>query len=166
MGRSFISSQEIPQLLHVLIRNAMAIDTPQGWGSVVRLLKRWRLTAPNIFEAALSGRSAPISQDQALRWRQSVAAAPDAAHLQEYRAQVAVDRAYVQRKFFPHRDRLVRHADFRWRNPMSAELQAQVQDLAFNDTGLPSATITPTATRLETWCKKHPWKVCALCGMV
>ena len=171
---------------------ARVIDTPQGRGNVVRLLKRWRLTAPDIFEAALSGstlasapeavrlqvrfsaerpvrggpRGAPISQDQALRWRQSVAAAPDAAQLQEYRAQVADDRAYVQRKFFPQRDRLVRHADFRWRNPMSAELQAQVQDLAFNDTGLPPATITPMATRLETWCKQHSWKVCALCGMV
>ena len=155
---------------------ARVIDTPQGRGSVVRLLKRWRLTAPNIFEAALSGstlasapeavrlqlrssaerpvrggvRGARISQDEALRWRQSVAAAPDAAQLQEYRAQVADDRAYVQRKFFPYRDRLVRHADFRWRNRC-------LQSCKHESRTLPSTT--PAYPPPPSPRRPHVWKL-------
>ncbi|CAE7917126.1 unnamed protein product, partial [Symbiodinium necroappetens] len=49
---------------------------------------------------------------------------------------------------------------------MSPDLQRQIHDLAFNDTGLPRASVAPTAERLETWCKQHSWKVCALCGSV
>ena len=171
---------------------AQTLETERGRGSVVRLLKRWRLGTPAVFEAAFSsstltsaseemrlqlrssaerpvrgpGRAFLASQEEALSWRQSVAAELDAAQSQQYRAKVEEDRAYVQRKFFPQRDRLIRHANYRWRNPMSPDLQGQIHDLAFNDTGLPRASVAPTAERLETWCKQHSWKVCALCGSV
>ncbi|CAE7258069.1 PIF1 [Symbiodinium sp. CCMP2592] len=174
---------------------AKTLETPTGRGSIVRLLKQWRIKAPAIFEEAFANSaltSAPdavrqqlrasaerpvrtgarataasrMSQDAALSWRQSVVAAPTTAQLQEYREGVADDRAYARRKFFPQRDRLVRHANFRWRNPMSPDLLTQVHDLAPNDTGLPAARVSATATSLETWCKQHSWKVCSCCGSV
>ena len=47
------------------------------------------------------------------------------------------------------RDRLIRHANYRWRNPMSPDLQRQIYDLAFNDTGLPSCSDRQIASSIH-----------------
>ena len=102
----------------------------------------------------------------ALTWRASISKPPTQAEQREYQNGVEEDRAYVQKKFFPTRTRQVKHAGWRWQNPMSAELRTEVKDLAPNDTGLPAASITPAAVALEAWCKKASWGICSSCGAV
>ncbi|CAE7038715.1 unnamed protein product [Symbiodinium natans] len=171
---------------------AQALGTPAGRGNIVRFLKQWRQAGSDTFDVALSRSTLaslpdedrqglrlsaelpvrrPVAQPagraaEALGRRRAVTAAPSAQQLQAYRAGVAEDRAYVRRKFFPQRDRRVRHADFRWKNPMPANLHAKIHDQAFNDTGLPDAHVTDKARLLELWCKQHSWKVCRLCATV
>ena len=101
-----------------------------------------------------------------LSWRLSIAAPPSASELQDYQARVEDDRSYVRRKFFPERQRRVKHAGWPWRNPMADALRAQVKDVAPNDTGLPSACVSPAATALEAWCKHASWGLCSQCGSV
>ena len=158
----------------------------QGRGNVVRLLKRWKGTAPDVCRLAcesLAFRGLPeelrqslqasaLEEDQTsklaqvLPWRRSVAGAPTQAELESYKAGVEADRRYASKKFFPQHLRTVKHAGWQWRNPMSEELRAQVQDVRPNDTGLPAATTSSTAQALEAWCQKASWTLCETCGSV
>eukprot|EP00434_Breviolum_minutum_P045362 symbB.v1.2.040649.t1/scaffold7408.1/size11443/1 len=80
-----------------------------------------------------------------------------------YASRVAEDRARLQRKFFPSKPKEVKHTGRTWTNPMSEELVETIRDVAANDTGLPRANITNTATLLEDWCKTGSWNVCSNC---
>lgn len=157
-----------------------ALRTPTGRSNLLRSLKHWRRAAPDLFAAAFA-QSALTELDaaareklrtdasvpsyaEALEWRMSVAASPSAQELLEYRTGVEQDKAYVQRKFFPKKVRIVRHAGFRWQNPMPEELARQVQDIAVNDTGLPKASTTAAARAMECWCKHGSWDLCRQCG--
>ena len=161
------------------------IRTPQGRGNVVRLLKKWRTTAPAVYEAALrrsvlaflppetrtaliepSRQPSKPDKDTVLSWRTSVLAPPTPTEVEDFKARVDSDRAYVHRKFFPGHARRVKHAQWTWRNPQSEALQNRVQDLAPNDTGLPSACTSSSAVALEAWCKRASWGLCAICGSV
>ena len=156
------------------------LRTAKGRNILLRSLQHWRRTAPTIFEAAFSNSALaeidPARRDklradasvptyeEVLQWRKSVAASPTATEQQDYQAGADQDRAYVQRKFFPNRARVVRHAGFRWQNPMPDTLAQQVRDIAANDTGLPAASASAAATAMETWCKHGSWDLCRQCG--
>lgn len=163
-------------------RDAMeqGLSTAKGRNNLLRSLQHWRRAAPAVFEAAFSksvlteidaarrhklraDASVPTCEE-VLQWRKSVAAGPSATEQQDYQDGVDQDRAYVQRKFFPNRARVVRHAGFRWLHPMSAEWAQQVRDIAANDTGLPTASASAAATAMETWCKHSSWDLCRQCG--
>lgn len=159
-----------------------ALDGANGRKIVVRLLKQWRQTAPEIFRAAFErGALTELDADaraslraacgdptweELLAKRRSVAADPTPEQLREFEAGVEQDRAYVQKKFFPTRARTVRHANYQWRAPMSEALRGQVHDLASNDAGLPTAAVSPTAKALEAWCKRGSWDLCRQCASV
>ena len=159
-----------------------ALQTGQGRKNVARLLKQWRLIAPNIFEAAfdqsvleeIGGATreslrAQVSEptwEELLAKRCSIVAGPSPQELREYQDGVEQDRTYVQKKFFPNRTRTVRHANHQWRAPMGEELRGQVRDLAHNDAGLPAANVSSAAAALETWCKRGSWDLCRRCASV
>ena len=157
-----------------------ALRTATGRSNLLRSLKQWRRAAPDIFAAAFAqsalteldaaareklrtDASVPTYQE-VLEWRVSVVADLTAQELQEYRVGVGQDQAYVQRKFFPKKARTVRHAGFRWQNPMPEQLERQVQDIAANDTGLPKASTTVEGSAMESWCKHGSWDLCRQCG--
>ena len=135
-------------------------------------MKQWRRAAPDIFAAAFAqsalteldaaareklrtDASVPTYQE-VLEWRVSVVADLTAQELQEYRVGVEQDQAYVQRKFFPKKARTVRHAGFRWQNPMPEQLERQVQDIAANDTGLPKAQLLLKAAQWKVGASMAP----------
>ena len=89
---------------------------------------------------------------------------PTAEERQAHQALVDEDRSYVRKKFYPERNRTVRHAGFTWKNPMPPG--AVVQDASTNDTGLPAASISPTAVAVEKWCKYGSWALCGSCATV
>ncbi|CAE7260998.1 unnamed protein product [Symbiodinium microadriaticum] len=130
------------------------LETEWGRGNVVRLLKRWRKCVCS---------SAPLqnvlaSQEEALSWRQSVAAELDAAQSQQYRVKVEEDRAYVQRKFFAKRS-----PDQARKLPVA---KSHVSGLAEADLRPRLQRHRPTKLLRPPNCKQHSWKVCALCGSV
>ena len=159
-----------------------SLGRAHGRKIVTRLLKQWRLVAPNIFEAAFNqsvlaeidgatreSLRAQVSEptwEELLAKRCSIVAGPSAQELREYQDGVEQDRAYAQKKFFPNRTRTVRHANHQWRAPMSEELRGQVRDLAHNDAGLPAANVSSAAAALETWCKRGSWDLCRQCASV
>ena len=159
-----------------------SLERAHGRKIVARLLKQWRSTAPNIFEAAFNqsilaeidgatkeSLRAQVSEPtwgELLGKRCSIVADPSPQELREYQDGVEQDRAYVQKKFFPNRTRTVRHANHQWRAPMSEELRGQVRDLAHNDAGLPAAYVSSAAAALETWCKRGSWDLCRQCASV
>ena len=157
-----------------------AIGARHGRKNILQLLKAWRGSAPEIFEAALTETTALPAEAQAqlradamepthpelLARRASIAAGPTGEQQAEYRERVGRDRAYVQKKFFPRARRTIRHCDYQWQGPMSQELEANVQDLAPNDAGLPAASSSPAAAALEAWCKQGSWALCRRCGSV
>eukprot|EP00971_Amphidinium_carterae_P144004 2853588-Amphidinium_carterae.3 len=49
---------------------------------------------------------------------------------------------------------------------MSEELQQKVDDVAWNDTGLPAAHMSEEATAMEAWCKHGSWAICRGCHSV
>ncbi|CAE7572809.1 unnamed protein product [Symbiodinium natans] len=123
------------------------IRTPQGRGNVVRLLKKWRATAPAVYEAALrrsvlaflppetrtaliepSRQPSKPDKDTVLSWRTSVLAPPTPTEVEDFKA-----------------------------------LQNRVQDLAPNDTGLPSACASSSAVALEAACSRVPAAVIQRC---
>ena len=156
-----------------------AMETAKGREIILRLLKKWCTTAPDIFRRAFAASAMtelPLAQQERLRKqatvrtaqdllakRQSIAAGPGPEELREYQEKVQQDRALVQKKFFPVRQRTVRHAAFQWTNPMTEEEKAKIADIAPNDAGLPAASTSPEAKNLETWCKKSSWQICGLC---
>ena len=82
---------------------------------------------------------------------------------EKYQEWLAEDRGRLQKKFFPERPKEVKHTGRHWTNPISEDLAASVRDLADNDTGLPRAAISDTATMLEDWCKTGSWNICSGC---
>lgn len=157
-----------------------ALRTATGRSKLLRSLTHWRRAAPDLSAAAFAesalteldaaareklraDASVPTYQE-VLEWRVSAAASPTAQELQEYHAGVEQDQAYVQRKFFPNKARVVRHAGFRWQNPMPEDLAQRVQNIAANDTGLPSASTSAAAKAMESWCKHGSWDLCRQCG--
>ena len=159
-----------------------ALATPKGRGNIVRMLKHWYQHARPIFEAAFSHSTlTEVSGDQRAQLR-AQAAVPTAREVlerrgpvlaavtpqerQAYEAAVQSDREYVRRKFFPARKRVVRHAAMEWSHPMTEEWQAQIEDAAAKDAGLPAASASPAATALEKWCKHASWDLCRTCASV
>ena len=49
---------------------------------------------------------------------------------------------------------------------MSEELNAKIDDKAFNDSGLPAAHVTSTAAAIERWCKEGSWSFCSNCHLL
>ena len=159
-----------------------AMETAKGRAIIVRLLKKWCTAAPDIFRQAFAASAIvdlpPDEQDRLrkdatvgatqdlLAKRQSIAAGPTAEEMRAYEEKVQQDRALVQKKFFPARQRTVRHAAFQWTNPMAEEQRAKIADIAPNDAGLPAASTSPEAKNLETWCKKNSWQICGQCFSV
>ena len=157
-----------------------AMGRANGRKMLLRSLKVWRQRAARIFEAAfaesaladldadaqarLRAEAEEPSYRDTLARRASVMAAPTPAEEQSYKDAVAQDRAYVQKKFFPQRKRAVRHAAYEWRNPMPADLQEKVEDVLPNDTGLPTACVSPASKGMEQWCKKMSWGLCRHCA--
>ena len=162
------------------MRNALA--TEQGRKNVARSLRAWKRHAAPIFDAALSqstlASAAPAVREQlreaasdaqyetVLARRISVLAAPTPEEKEGYEKGMAQDRTYVQKKFFPATKRIVRHAGYRWSNPMTEAQRAEVQDLLPNDTGLPAAGLTPNSRALEQWCREMSWALCRQCASV
>ena len=159
-----------------------ALETAAGRRNVARLLRAWARDAPAIFEAAFAESSIvdlPEAEQEQLRKdttehtaqdllakRASVAAPPSAEELQGYQERVQQDRALVLKKFFPERQRTVRHAGHQWKHPMTAEVKADIQDIAPNDAGLPVAAASVLARNVETWCKRGSWQICKECYSV
>eukprot|EP00971_Amphidinium_carterae_P338301 6475570-Amphidinium_carterae.1 len=82
----------------------------------------------------------------------------------EYTKKVQADREYVMKKFFPARQRRVRHCNEPWKNELSARLRGTILDVAANDTGLPAAQVSGRARLMEHWCKQGSWTICDICG--
>ena len=159
-----------------------ALATSRGRGNIVRMLRQWYQTTRPIFQAALShstiteldgqqqaelrAQAATPTAREVLGRRGPVLAAATPEERQAYTTAVQGDKDYVRRKFFPQRKRTVRHAAMEWSHPMTEEWQAQIQDTAANDTGLPAATCSPAATALEQWCKHASWDLCRTCASV
>ena len=159
-----------------------ALGTPKGRNIILRMLKHWYQHARPIFEEAFSNSSlAELEEEQRAQLR-AQAAVPTAREVlarrgfvlaaatpqerQAYDAAVQNDRSYVRKKFFPARKRVVRHAAMEWSHPITEEWQAQIQDAASNDAGLPAASASPAATALEKWCKHGSWDLCRTCASV
>ena len=49
---------------------------------------------------------------------------------------------------------------------MCEELNAKIDDKAFNDSGLPAAQVTSTAAAIERWCKEGSWSFCSNCHLL
>ena len=159
-----------------------ALETPGGRRNVVRPLRAWGRDSPAVFEAAFAESSIvdlPEAEQEQLRKdttehtaqdllakRASVAAPPSAEELQGYQERVQQDRALVLKKFFPERQRTVRHAGHQWKHPMTADVRANIQDIAPNDAGLPVAAASVLARNVETWCKRGSWQFCKECYSV
>ena len=159
-----------------------ALETAAGRRNVVRLLRAWARHAPVILEAAFAESSIvdlPEADREQLRKdstertaqdllakRASVAAPPSPEELQGYQEKVRQDRALVLKKFFPERQRTVRHAGHQWKHPMTEEVRANIQDIAPNDAGLPVAAASVVARNVETWCKRGSWQICKECYSV
>ncbi|CAE7448919.1 pif1, partial [Symbiodinium pilosum] len=107
-----------------------------------------------------------------LAQRRRLRAEPAAEEDAVYRHRVDTDRQRVRHKFFPSKAlvilkaRKISHSGHSWTNPMSEELNAKIDDKAFNDSGLPAAHVTSTAAAIERWCKEGSWSFCSNCHLL
>ena len=169
-----------------------ALASASGRGRVLAALRKKQTTEPKVVEMAIQALPMEMQQEMrdkaveeprrakaarhkaeeddtmdqweaAMAARRSIRAEASAEAQTLYEERVAEDRARVRRKFFPQKDRQVKHSGHRWSHPMPAALQQTVQDLQSNDTGLPAAQASPVAAMLEQWCKVGSWAVCKAC---
>ena len=115
-------------------------------------------------KAKQNKKTAQEEWEEAVAHRQSVRANPKEAMVELYESRVAEDRARLQRKFFPRIDKSVRHTGHSWCNPLSEALKQTIQDVAPNDTGLPAAQCSHTASMLEQLGKLGSWAICTKCN--
>ena len=136
-------------------------------------LVSWSSTPHVLFFADMHGQAAAKAAEASLeeeQWitllghRQRLRASADEDEEENiYKKRVAEDRARVRRKFFPNRDKTVRHTGRSWSHPWGEDIAAAVRDVAPNDTGLPRSETSPMATMLEDWCKQGSWGICRQC---
>ncbi|CAJ1362209.1 unnamed protein product, partial [Effrenium voratum] len=144
----------LPPAFHSADAINAATSTPQGRGRCVASLKKRAAADPEAAQEALPAipeehraeiaakidteprrvRQARARADaaaaEAAAWglRQRLRAPPAAEEKEVYEERVAEDRVRVRRKFFPARERLVKHSGWRWKNDLPEAVRGLAAD--------------------------------------